>query len=140
MRGFGQHEVQMVPLHMAMVAQTVAHGGTMMQPYVVAGTTDSQNRPLSTTEPQVWMTPTSPQTAATLNDLMQQVAVNGTASCCIALDNGIPVAAKTGTGTAQRGTASPSDRTRGSSPSPRPTTPATPSPWCSSDSTPRSAQ
>ena len=98
MRGFGQQEVQMVPLHMAMVAQTVARGGTMMRPYVVAGTTDSQNRPLSTTEPQVWLTPTSPQTAATLNNLMQQVAVNGTASCCIALDNGIPVAAKTGTG------------------------------------------
>ncbi len=98
MRGFGQQEVQMVPLHMAMIAQTVARGGTMMRPYVVAGTTDSQNRPLSTTEPQVWLTPTSPQTAATLNNLMQQVAVNGTASCCIALDNGIPVAAKTGTG------------------------------------------
>jgi len=97
MRGFGQQEVQMVPLHMAMVAQTVARGGTMMKPYVVAGTTDSQGQVLSSTEPEVWLTPTSPQTAATLNALMQQVAVNGTASCCIALDNGISVAAKTGT-------------------------------------------
>ena len=97
MRGFGQQEVQMVPLHMAMVAQTVARGGTMMKPYVVAGTTDSQGQVLSSTEPEVWLTPTSPQTAATLNALMQQVALNGTASCCIALDNGISVAAKTGT-------------------------------------------
>jgi penicillin-binding protein A len=68
-----------------------------MKPHVVAATTDSQNRVLSTAEPEVWLTPTSPETAATLNSLMQQVAVNGTASCCIALDNGIPVAAKTGT-------------------------------------------
>ena len=36
MRGFGQQEDQMVPLHMAMVAATVANGGVMMKPYVVA--------------------------------------------------------------------------------------------------------
>ena len=35
--------------------------------------------------------------ALTLNGLMQEVARSGTASCCIALDNGISVAAKTGT-------------------------------------------
>ena len=35
MRGFGQQEDQMVPLHMAMVAQTVANGGEMMEPFVV---------------------------------------------------------------------------------------------------------
>lgn len=97
MRGFGQQEDQMTPLHMALVAQTVARGGTMMSPHVVAATTDSQNRTLSVTEPRRWLTPTTEQTAATLNNFMQQVAVNGTASCCIALDNGIPVAAKTGT-------------------------------------------
>ena len=37
------------------------------------------------------------ETAATLTELMIGVAERGTASCCIALDNGIPVAAKTGT-------------------------------------------
>ena len=34
-RGFGQNEVQMVPMHMAMVAATIANGGQMMKPYVV---------------------------------------------------------------------------------------------------------
>jgi peptidoglycan glycosyltransferase len=34
-RGFGQSESQMTPLHMAMVAGTVANGGQMMAPYVV---------------------------------------------------------------------------------------------------------
>ena len=52
---------------------------------------------LDSTEPEVWKTPISPETAATLNALMIGVAEHGTASCCIALDNGIPVAAKTGT-------------------------------------------
>jgi peptidoglycan glycosyltransferase len=96
-RGFGQNEVQMVPLHMAMVASTVANGGRMMAPYVVDATLDHQGRVLERGEPQVWKTPISPENALILNALMQGVATEGTASCCIGLANGIPVAAKTGT-------------------------------------------
>jgi len=95
-RGFGQQEVQMVPLHMAMIAQTVANGGEMMRPYVVDATLDSRDRPLTVTEPSVWLRPISPQTAATLNELMQGVVTDGTASCCLGI-SGIPIAAKTGT-------------------------------------------
>ena len=87
----------MVPLHMAMVAATVANGGVMMKPYVVDSTYDHSGRVLDRTEPEVWKTPISPQLASTLNTLMQSVATSGTASCCIALEGGIPVAAKTGT-------------------------------------------
>ena len=96
MRGFGQQEDQMVPLHMAMVAQTVANGGEMMEPFVVDHTTDSQNRTLTRTNPQVWLRPISAQTAATLNELMQGVVTDGTASCCLGIP-GIRIAAKTGT-------------------------------------------
>ena len=96
MRGFGQQEDQMVPLHMAMVAQAVANGGEMMQPFVVDHTTDSQNRTLTRTDPQVWLRPISPETAATLNELMQGVVTDGTASCCLGIP-GIAIAAKTGT-------------------------------------------
>ena len=96
-RGFGQNEVQMVPLHMAMVASTVANGGRMMAPHVVDASLDHEGRVLERTEPQVWKTPISPQNALILNGLMQGVAREGTASCCIGLANGIPVAAKTGT-------------------------------------------
>ena len=95
--GFGGNEVQMVPLHMAMVAATVANDGVMMKPYVVDSTYDHSGRVLDRTEPEVWKTPISPQIASTLNTLMQSVATSGTASCCIALEGGIPVAAKTGT-------------------------------------------
>ena len=52
---------------------------------------------LDRTEPEVWKTPISPATADIMTDLMVSVAENGTASCCIALEGGVPVAAKTGT-------------------------------------------
>jgi peptidoglycan glycosyltransferase len=97
MRGFGQQEDQMVPMHMAMVAAAVANNGVMMKPYVVGSTSDSQGRTLTRTRPEEWLRPISPQTAATLNSLMQSVATDGTASCCLQLNGGIPVAAKTGT-------------------------------------------
>ena len=45
----------------------------------------------------MWKTPISPATADLMSDLMVSVAENGTASCCIALEGGIAVAAKTGT-------------------------------------------
>jgi peptidoglycan glycosyltransferase len=97
MRGFGQNEVQMVPLHMAMVGATVANNGDMMRPYVVDARLDQDGAVLSRTEPEVWKRPISRQTAGILQGLMLQVAERGTASCCIALEGGIPVAAKTGT-------------------------------------------
>jgi peptidoglycan glycosyltransferase len=96
-RGFGQNEVQMVPLHMAMIAGSVANGGQMMKPYVVEQTLDHDGRVLDRAEPEVWKTPISPATADLMTGLMVSVAENGTASCCIALEGGVPVAAKTGT-------------------------------------------
>lgn len=97
MSSFGQNEVQMVPLHMAMVAASVANGGKMMKPYVVDRTLAHNGSVLDTTEPSVWKEPMSAQTAFILNGLMQQVVQSGTASCCFQLEGGIPAAAKTGT-------------------------------------------
>ncbi|MDQ3739083.1 MAG: penicillin-binding transpeptidase domain-containing protein, partial [Actinomycetota bacterium] len=74
MRGFGQNEVQMVPLHMAMVAATVANGGEMMKPYVVDAELDHSGRVLDRTEPEVWKRPISPENALLMNSLMQGVA------------------------------------------------------------------
>jgi penicillin-binding protein A len=129
-RGFGQSEVQMVPLHMAMVAATVANGGQMMVPYAVESTFDEEGRVLDETRPQVWKTPISPQTAEIERQLMIGVAERGTASCCIALNGGIPVAAKTGT--AELGVDRiPICPTPGSSPSRRPTTRSTRCRWYS---------
>ncbi len=94
--GFGQANDMMVPLHMGMVAATVANGGRMMAPYVVDSTLDHDGRVLDQTEPYAWKTPISAATAATLNDLMVGVVNKGTGKT-MQLANGIQAAAKTGT-------------------------------------------
>jgi peptidoglycan glycosyltransferase len=96
-RGFGQNDDQLVPLHMAMVAAAVANDGEMMKPFVVDAELDHDGRVIDRTQPDVWKRPVSRQTAEILQNLMVTVAESGTASCCIALEGGIPVAAKTGT-------------------------------------------
>lgn len=94
--GFGQANDTMVPLHMCMVAATVANGGRMMAPYVIDATLDHEGRILDRTEPSIWKTPISPTTAATMNGLMQEVVNRGTGQP-MALAGGIQAAAKTGT-------------------------------------------
>jgi penicillin-binding protein A len=96
-RGFGQNDVQMVPLHMLMVAAAAANGGDMMKPFVVDAQLDHSLRVINRTQPEVWRRPITPDTAEILKNLMVGVAETGTASCCIGLANGISVAAKTGT-------------------------------------------
>jgi penicillin-binding protein A len=97
LQGFGQGSVQLVPLHMAMVAAAVANGGIMMQPYVVDATLDHEGRVLERTRPEVWKRPISTETSRILTDLMVEVVNDGTARCCMQLANGEQAAAKTGT-------------------------------------------
>ena len=97
-RGFGQNEDQMVPLHMAMVAATVANDGRMMAPYVVEATYDHDGGVLDETEPSVWKRPISANTAVLLTELMTGVTEGerGTAGS-VNLNEGVRFAAKTGT-------------------------------------------
>jgi len=78
------------------VAATVANGGVMMAPHVVDVTRYHDDTVLERTRPQVWKTPISPSTAATLNTLMVGVVNRGTGRT-MQLDGGIQAAAKTGT-------------------------------------------
>jgi peptidoglycan glycosyltransferase len=94
--GFGQGNTAMVPLHMAMVASTVANGGVMMKPHVIDATLDHDGGVLSRTAPSVWKTPILPATADTLTTLMIGVVNQGTARQ-MQLAGGIQAAAKTGT-------------------------------------------
>jgi peptidoglycan glycosyltransferase len=95
--GFGQGDVQMTPLHMALVSAAVANGGVMMTPHVVEATLDHRAIPLKVTRPTSWLRVMQPGTAATLTELMVAVVRNGTASCCLQLADGVQAAAKTGT-------------------------------------------
>jgi peptidoglycan glycosyltransferase len=94
--GFGQANDKMVPLHMCMVASTIATGGRMMQPYVVDAALAHNGTVLERTDAKVWKTPITSTTAATLNGLMVNVVNVGTAKP-MQLANGIQAAGKTGT-------------------------------------------
>jgi peptidoglycan glycosyltransferase len=97
-RGFGQNDDQMVPLHMALVAGTVANGGRMMTPYVVDSTYDNDGRLLDRTEPSVWKRPVSERNAALLTELMTGVTEGeGGTARSVQLNGGVRFAAKTGT-------------------------------------------
>lgn len=94
--GFGQGSTTMVPLHMAMVASTVANGGVMMKPHVIDATLDHDGKVLDRTTPSAWKNPITAATADTLTTLMIGVVNNGTGRQ-MQLDGGIQAAAKTGT-------------------------------------------
>lgn len=94
--GFGQGNDQMVPLHMAMTAATVANKGTMMTPYVVQATRHHDGRVLEQTVPSVWKRPMDQLTADQITMMMVEVVNRGTGTA-MQLENGIQSAAKTGT-------------------------------------------
>jgi peptidoglycan glycosyltransferase len=91
----GQDNVAATTLQMAMVAGTVANGGTEMTPHVMAEIRSSQGNLVRSYQPKPWMQPISPQTASTLTTFMQGVAKSGTAAGVFPANWN--VAAKTGT-------------------------------------------
>lgn len=93
--GFGQGEVLVTPLEMALITAGIANGGRIMAPYLVAEVRDYRQTVLERTEPQVWRTPISEVSAAALRDLMVGVVENGTGTA--AALPGVGVAGKTGT-------------------------------------------
>jgi peptidoglycan glycosyltransferase len=94
--GFGQGELEATPLQMALVAATIANGGSVPAPYVASevrspgGATTTLNSPGGTLGRAV-----SAQTAATMNEMM--VLSVDTAYAHPAAIPGIKVGGKTGT-------------------------------------------
>jgi peptidoglycan glycosyltransferase len=91
----GQQNVQAVPLGMALVAAGIANGGVIMKPHILASVANSQGQVVRTYGPSPWITATSPQTAASMTQLMISVVQSGTGTAA-ALPN-MQVAGKTGT-------------------------------------------
>lgn len=94
--GFGQANDLMVPLHMCMLAATIATGGKMMTPHVVDATLDHGGNVLHRTSPSVWKTPITPDVAAQVKLMMIDVVNKGT-GLPMRLYHGVQAAAKTGT-------------------------------------------
>ena len=92
---FGQFDVRVSPLQIAMVTSAIANGGVLMQPTVVDSVLAADLRPLREFESTVYSTPITPMTADTLVRMMILGVEGGAASN--AQIPGISVAGKTGT-------------------------------------------
>jgi peptidoglycan glycosyltransferase len=92
---FGQENLLVTPLQMALVAAGIANGGDVMVPHLVNRVTNASGGTVVKIKPQVWKHATKPETAATINLMMQGVVQSGTGTA--AQIPGVKVAGKTGT-------------------------------------------
>ena len=100
--GFGQADLLVTPLRMAIVAATVASGGTEPRPFIVrAVRVDGRDETVA--QPASLAVPISPQIAADLKKMMVAVVRRGTGTA--AALPGVQVAGKTGTATNPAGIA-----------------------------------
>ena len=100
--GYGQADLLVTPLRMAIIVSTVASGGTEPRPFVVRsirvdGNDETVAQPASLAQPM------SPEIAADLKSLMVAVVRSGTGR--VAALPGVQVAGKTGTATNPAGIA-----------------------------------
>ena len=98
---FGQGQVSANAFEMALVAATIANDGKMMEPRIVREIRSPDGIILDRPTPSVRHEPLPPQTARTLNAMMQKVITEGGLS--VAEIPGVKVAGKTGTAEAPPG-------------------------------------
>lgn len=92
----GQGDTSATPLQMALVAQAVANDGQMMAPHVMQEIRDGEGAVVEDEPVEVWKTPISAASAATMRDAMYGVVENGTLTG-VADIPGFQVGGKTGT-------------------------------------------
>ncbi len=93
--GFGQGELLVSPLHMALVTAAMANDGKMPEPYLVGAIRTNGGNVTTQTRPRTWLTPISAGTAAQVRALMIGSVESG-GSRGAKLD-GLVVGGKTGT-------------------------------------------
>jgi len=92
---FGQDDVRVTPLQIAMTSAAIANGGVQMQPNLIESVLAPDLSEIEKFQPEVYNTPISAQTATIMTQLMVDDVANGAASN--ATINGVDVAGKTGT-------------------------------------------
>jgi len=92
---FGQFDVRVTPLQVAMITSAIANGGVLMSPTIVDSVLARDLSPLAPFTPIEYSTPIGPDTAAVLRDMMVAGVSDGVASG--ARIPGVAVAGKTGT-------------------------------------------
>lgn len=93
--GYGQGDTLTTPLHMAMIAATIANDGVMMQPYVVDKTHTPDGKKIHENTPKILTRSISPMSANRVEEMMCACVREGTGTG--AQISGITVAGKTGT-------------------------------------------
>jgi len=92
---FGQYDVRVTPLQVAMMSAAVANGGVLMTPNLVDEVIAPNLRVIESFQPSVYSRPLSPRTAAEMTRMMVGNVSAGVASSATIL--GVDVAGKTGT-------------------------------------------
>ena len=100
---FGQYDVRVTPLQIAMVSAAIANKGELMQPYLIRQVLSSNLAQLAQTKPSVFSNPISKDTAQKLTDMMVGAVESGVSGN--GKIPGVKVAGKTGT--AQNGKGEP---------------------------------
>ncbi|MBQ9991680.1 MAG: penicillin-binding protein 2 [Lachnospiraceae bacterium] len=77
---FGQGSVQMTPLHLHLVTNAVAMGGTPMKPYLISQVESAEGEVVKTFKPESYKELMTAEEAATLTELMTAVVESGTAT------------------------------------------------------------
>lgn len=90
----GQGDTLVTPLHMALIASTVANGGILMKPYYIARVETVQGELVSETDPSAYGELMSVEEAEILTGFMEETVNGGTASAL--LGAGYTAAGKTG--------------------------------------------
>ncbi len=93
----GQHDVRVTPLQMALVAESVATGGTIFEPHVVDCVMDPDNRVVRRVGTNEYKRAMDPTTADTMRQFMLGVVNDPRGTGTAAQIPGVQVAGKTGT-------------------------------------------
>ncbi len=93
--GFGQGELLMTPLQLAMIGSAIANDGREMTPHLMKEVRDAQGNILEKYDPKLWRQVISASTASQVLKMMISVVENGTGQA--AQIPGYIVAGKTGT-------------------------------------------
>ncbi len=91
----GQGDVRATALQNALVAAGIANKGIVMTPHFMRAIRNAEGGLIKTYAPKAWKTATTPKTAASVSQMMQNVALYGTAAGLF--PQNYDVAAKTGT-------------------------------------------